>query len=127
MLAVSVGFAGCGAGDGEDSATTTTTVATAPATEPTTTTEAVHVIEVVVEGGQPQGGVRREEVALGAVVRIVVTSDVADEVHVHTYDVRADVAAGGRAELELVADIPGVIEVELEERHTRILTLEVRP
>ena len=60
-------------------------------------------------------------------MRLVVTSDVADEVHVHGYDEKAAVPANGTVELSFTADIPGVFEVELEQRGRRLLTLEVRP
>jgi len=131
---VTIAIAACGGavdGDGDDGVGATTSVTdrltTTSTAAPTTTTEAVRVIEVGIVGGRPEGGPRREQVDLGGTVRLVVHSDVADEVHVHTYDLRVDVPAGGTAEIEFVADIPGVIEVELEERHTAILTLEIRP
>ncbi|MBA2384839.1 MAG: hypothetical protein H0V68_09300 [Actinobacteria bacterium] len=55
------------------------------------------------------------------------TSDVADEVHVHGYDVHADVARGQPATIEFTADVPGRFEIELEERGLQIAELEVRP
>jgi len=85
-----------------------------------------HTIEVDVKDGEPVGGVKREEVELGEQVRIVVTSDVADEVHVHGYDQNVDLQAGGESSLEFTADIPGVFVVELEERKEKILELEVK-
>ncbi len=57
---------------------------------------------------------------------IRVTSDVADEVHVHGYDRTVPVAAGQTAEVTFVASIPGVFEVELERIHRLLFTLEVR-
>jgi hypothetical protein len=54
-----------------------------------------------------------------------VDADVADEVHVHGYDLVADVAPGSPAELTFLADIPGVFEVELESSHVELLRLEV--
>lgn len=131
LVAIATTLVACGSGAGDDGddavSSTTTTTAAASTTVATTTTVPGRVIEVTIVDGRPEGGARREEVALGETVRLVVISDTADEVHVHTYDIRGDVAAGGTVELEFVADIPGVIEVELERRHTRILTLEVRP
>jgi DNA/RNA endonuclease YhcR with UshA esterase domain len=59
-------------------------------------------------------------------VTIRVTSDVAEEVHVHGYDKRVNVAAGGTAEATFVANIPGVFEVEFERSHKLLFTLEVR-
>lgn len=92
----------------------------------TTTTAAGRVITVVVSGGRVEGGFSREKVKLGEAVVLRVTSDTADEVHVHGYDKKADVAAGGTTEISFTADIPGVFEVELEERKLKLLELEVK-
>ena len=136
LLAVPLGA--CGDDDGPDAAqasSTTTTTAVGP-TPPGPTSDAVvrttdagpgvHVIDVVFADGKVPGGVRTETVALGGAVRLRVTSDVADRVHVHTYDVYADLAPGQPAELTLEAIVPGRHEVELEERGRPLMTLEVR-
>lgn len=103
----------------------TTAVASTTSTTPTTAA-AAGAIEVVFAGGSVVGGVRTETVRLGDQVRLRVTSDVAEEVHVHAYDVFADVAAGATAELDFTATIPGRFEVELEEQGKQLLVLEVR-
>jgi len=54
-----------------------------------------------------------------------VTADVVDEVHVHGYDLFADVAPGAPATINFVADIPGVWEVELEGAGALLVELEV--
>jgi heme/copper-type cytochrome/quinol oxidase subunit 2 len=64
-------------------------------------------------------------VAHGAHVTLAVTSDVADEVHVHGYDVETELEPGTPAELTFDATIPGVFEVELHESGTVLLTLQV--
>jgi hypothetical protein len=58
---------------------------------------------------------------------IVVDSDVSDEVHVHGYDVKKDVTAGGSVRIPLDATIPGRFEIELENRGTEIAELTVNP
>lgn len=128
--------AACGTGEPPSTVTTSTTPSTAaerpsstPTTMPTTTTPTtapVRTIEAAFADGQVTGGARRETVRLGETVRLRVTSDVADEVHIHTYDVRADVPAGQTVELEVTATIPGRHEVELEKKRKQLLTLEVR-
>ena len=128
-------LAGCG-DDGSPQATGTTTTAV-PATTatttgsgttagPTTTADSTPTIEVRVVGGKPQGGVRREQVKTGETLVLRVTADVADEVHLHGYDKSADVAPGKPAEIRFTADIPGVFEVELEQRKQKLIELEVR-
>ena len=49
------------------------------------------------KNGKPVGGVRKLEFAKGDSAEFVVDSDVADEVHVHGYDIMGDVEAGKRA------------------------------
>jgi hypothetical protein len=108
-------------------ATTATTVAaTSTSGRPTTTADPTPVIEVRVAGGKVQGGVRRERVDSGDTVVLRVTADVADHVHLHGYDLMADVAPGKPGQIRFTADIPGVFEVELEDRRQKLLDLEVR-
>lgn len=102
-----------------------TTSSTSPGAS-TSTTAAGRVITVVVSGGKVEGGFRREKVKLGESIVLRVMSDTADEVHVHGYDKKVDVAAGGTADVSFTADIPGVFEVELEERKLTLLDLEIR-
>jgi hypothetical protein len=45
-----------------------------------------------------------------------VRSDVADEVHLHGYNLKRDVAPGAPARLPFRATITGTVEVELEQR-----------
>jgi hypothetical protein len=104
---------------GSETGTTTTTTQAQPA-QP-----AVRTIRVV--NGQPQGGVRTLSYKKGDRVRFKVRSDVADEIHVHGYDLKRDVTAGGTAQFSFVATIEGRFEVELENAHVQIAQLEVSP
>ena len=122
--------AGCGSDDDDNAAATTTTTTTAGAgpssSASTTTADPTPTIEVTFANGSVVGGPRTLTVPLGDKVRLRVTSDVADEVHVHTYDVTADVAAGQTVTLEVDATIPGRHEVELEDLGKPLLILEVK-
>jgi hypothetical protein len=80
-----------------------------------------------VVNGQPQGGVKTVSFKKGDTVRLKVVSDVADEIHVHGYDLKKDVAKGGSVEFEFPASIEGRFEVELENAGTQIANLEVTP
>jgi hypothetical protein len=86
----------------------------------------VQIIKVAVKGGKVLPSAHREKVPQGDTVRLVVTTDTADEVHVHGYDLKKDVAAGKTGTLEFVADQSGVFEVELEAAALQLLQLEVR-
>jgi len=132
-LAFVAGFAlaACGGdGDGEATGTTQTQTTTETESETTpTTTEEVKptVVRVTVTGGVPRGGIVRAKVDEGDRVVLVVSSDVADEVHLHGYDISRDVAAGGTVRIQFTADVPGRFEVELEERGVQIAELTVQP
>ena len=132
-LLVSLYFALRPGDDNEAASTTTVVTTTAPTTTeapPATTTAAAPApaqVEVVVVGGEPQGGIVGECVDIDSDVVVTVTSDVADEVHVHGYDLMADVAPGAPATIRFTADAPGRFEIELEDTGVQIAELEVRP
>ena len=114
-------LAGCGGGDD--------TAAPAPATtaETTTATEAATTIPIVVADGKVGGGIQRPKIEQNAHVVLVVTSDVADEVHIHGYDLHGDVGAGGTVRIPFVATIPGRFEVELESSRLQLAEITVTP
>ncbi|SFB51414.1 hypothetical protein SAMN05216266_11590 [Amycolatopsis marina] len=65
------------------------------------------------------------EVSAGDTVSFEVTSDVADELHIHGYDKTLDLAPGEPGRLEFTADIPGSFEVELHEQGLLLTQLRV--
>ena len=102
---------------------------TEPAETPSPTpspTPALTVIEVTVQGGTVDGP-SGSEVQQGERVRIVVEADVADEVHLHGYDLSAEVRPGRAAEIEFRASATGVFEVELEDAGLVLFQLRVVP
>ncbi len=128
VVAVLLTSAACGDDTDDTGSTATTTAATATTAAGGTAApgDAARLIEVVVRGGSVEGG-GRQRVDLGEAVRLRVTSDTDDEVHIHGYERRFEVRPGQAAELRFVADLPGVFEVELERSGRRLLDLEVRP
>ncbi len=82
---------------------------------------------IVVEGGEPVGGVQELTFTEGDDIRFTVESDVADEIHFHGYDVGMDVEAGGSVTFDVPATLTGKFEVELEERVTQIAEITVNP
>ena len=124
-------LAACGSGDsptiaGPESTPSTTAVGAAPAPTTTVAAAAGTVLAVTVRGGSVVEGASRQRATVNQPVTIRVTSDVADEVHVHGYDKKFDVAPGRTGEVTFVANIPGVFEVEFERSHRLLFTLEVR-
>ena len=110
-LAVAVGLPAC--------------AGTAASPSGTAAAPAAQRIEVHVTGGQVSGDAGRVPVPAGEHVTLVITSDVADEVHVHGYDLEAELAPGQPTEIAFDADIPGVFEVELHDAGTLLLSLQV--
>lgn len=99
------------------------TVAATTATEP----ERPRSFRITAKGGKPVGGIQRLEARKGERVRIVVRADVADEVHLHGYDLMVDVAPGAPAQLVFTADLTGAFELELEDAKLSLAELEVTP
>ena len=100
-------------------------MAGSPAQYDADTADAVQTVVVDVVGGAPVGGVRRVEVDLGSVVALMVTSDIAEEVHVHGYDILRAVSEGNPAHFAFTASIPGVFEVEFEGSGRLLIQLEI--
>ena len=92
-----------------------------PSPEPART-----LIEVTYRDGAVEGPTRFD-VPQGDDVRIVVRADVTDHVHVHGYDLMADVAPGAPARIDFVANVPGVFEVELEDAGAPLFRMAVAP
>jgi hypothetical protein len=122
VLVLTLSLAAC-AGENSDPAraaastpvaapTSTPSPAAAPSPSPSPTPTA-QVIDVQYVDGQITGVDQRVPVKLGEQVLIRVTSDVTEEVHVHGYDLYADLVPGQTTEIGFVADLPGSYEVEL--------------
>jgi hypothetical protein len=85
------------------------------------------IANVRVKNGKPVGGIQDLEFAKGDTVQFAVTSDVADEVHVHGYDLMKDVKPGHPVTFKFPGKIDGEFEVELEGRGEQIASLKVTP
>jgi hypothetical protein len=83
-------------------------------------------IEVTVQGDQVQSP-KRPTATQGDEVLIVVRADISDHVHVHGYDLIADVAPGAPARIRFRANVAGVFEVELEGAGRPLFQLEITP
>lgn len=111
-------------GDSGDSDDTAGTGQSGPVASTGTEPE-IETIEI--SGGEVVGGVQTLEYLKGKRIRLRVRSDVAEEVHVHGYDLVEEVKPRGTVSFDFVADIDGIFEVELERSATPIAELEIRP
>ena len=87
----------------------------------------VEVVSIRVRDGRVEGGGARPTFEQGDQIRLVVRADVADHVHVHSYDLMRDVGPGRPAQLAFEATLTGRFEVELEDAGLPIAELTVRP
>jgi hypothetical protein len=125
-LAIAVGLAACGNGSDETNEATNGGV-TRPADGPESASMGGKVPTIVIRDGEPVGGIKQLEYDAGDEIRFEVTSDVADEVHVHGYDLMQDVPAGGTVSFDFPAEIEGIFEAELEGRKEQIAEITVNP
>ena len=63
----------------------------------------------------------------GDTVRFRVRHGEAEEVHIHGYDIKKELAANETANVSFEASIPGIFEVELEHSGTPLGRLKVEP
>ncbi len=92
-----------------------------------TSTLPPRLAEITVRDGRHWDGPEAIGVNLGDEVILRVTSDQADEVHIHGYDLKVEVGTGETVDLSFVADVPGIFEVELENSGIKIFEIEVTP
>lgn len=112
--------------DGTVPATATTSTTTGSATKPRSSARPAEA-HIVVVGGKPEGGVHQLKFKHNQTIRIAVTSDVADEVHVHGYDLKQDVPKGGTVHFAFPGRIEGIFEIELENAKQQLSSFEVTP
>lgn len=130
--ALTLALAGCAedepAADATDAPTPSATSAPAPETTESSPAEPEGVVvDVTIADGEvtPQGD--RVEVEVGEPVTLRVTSDEADEIHVHSdREHSLDVEAGTPGELTFTVDRPGQVAVESHHLDVTIVQLVAR-
>lgn len=126
--AASLLLAGCSDGSEESTptpaapATQSPTTATATPSPSSAATDDTVEVEITIDGREVVPAPSRTRVAEGATVRLVITSDIANEVHVHGYELYEDLPAGRATTLEFTADQTGLFEVETHEAPVLVLT-----
>jgi plastocyanin len=100
--------------------------ASAPTVSVSDESAGVRVVEVEIADGQVSTDDDQVEVRRGDTVRIVVTSDVDDEVHVHGVEQTATLVAGETATVEFTVEESGLFEVETHEGDLLLFQLLVQ-
>ncbi len=128
VLVAAIALAACGSSsESTDTNASNGPTATRPGDGPESASMGGKVPTIVVRDGEPVGGIKELEYNAGDEIRFEVSSDVAEEVHVHGYDLMEDVPAGGTVSFDFPAEIEGIFEVELEGLGEQIAELRVNP
>lgn len=83
-------------------------------------------VTVTIAGGTVTPPPGRVELTRGQTLKLTVTSDIADMVHVHGYDRSATLRPAVAGTVEFVADTPGLFEVETHGQELQLFQLVVR-
>ncbi len=106
------------------SSSETTVTSLPPVSTSVVSTTVPDRFEITVTAGEVTGG-ERISVPLGARITLVISSDVADEAHLHGYDLHTEVGPDAAGELVFEATIPGIFELELEGSGLLLAEVEV--
>lgn len=119
-----------GNGENDDPPAMTATTAparTAPDSRPAPAEPAARVERIRLRDGRPVGGVRTLTYDSSEVVRLRISSNVDDHIHVHGYDQTVRVPARQTRRLRFEADAEGIFEIESHNTHQPVARLKVRP
>jgi plastocyanin len=84
------------------------------------------VINVAVSNGKVHPADHREDVSVGDTVKLTVSSDRDDIVHVHGVNIEKPVSAGASVTITFKVTDPGIYEVETHESDLTLLQIEAR-
>ena len=100
--------------DGSQAASTTRTTETTSRTDngSDVQTESVTTLRITLKNAEPVGGVKTLTATKGDAVRIVISSDAPDEVHLHGYDIEREAEPGKPAVIRFKANLEGSFELE---------------
>jgi hypothetical protein len=70
------------------------------------------IARIRIRGGAVAGGAARVQATEGETVRMVVSADAPDEIHLHGYDITRNAAPGRPARFRFKANIEGIFEIE---------------
>jgi heme/copper-type cytochrome/quinol oxidase subunit 2 len=86
------------------------------------------VVDVTIAKGQVTPTNATLQAKVGQPITFRVTSDAADELHVHSVpDHKFPVAAAPNQTFQFIVDVPGNVEVELHHLDLTIATIQVQP
>lgn len=86
-----------------------------------------HSFNIQIQDGKPVLGTTPFRIKQGDTVTFNISSDTAGEVHLHGYDLEAEMAPGETATLSFTANATGRFLIEIEDTEVEIGFLEVQP
>ena len=134
-LAVTLALTACGGSSDEPAGTTTTSTSSStsasssssssssssPSSSPTGRT-----VVVTVTGKRVSPPPATVDLGVGEKLTLTVTSDKADQLHIHGFEVEKDLIAGTPLSVTLTGEQPGVYEVETHHLGLRLLKIAVK-
>nr|WP_310153097.1 cupredoxin domain-containing protein [Phycicoccus sp. 3266] len=136
--ALVAGLAACGAApssgtSSNDASSAATSTASSSSPSPSgsssassSSSPAQRTVTVTVRGSRVTPAPRTVELGVGETMTLTVTSDHADQLHVHGFDIEKELPAGTPVSVELTGESPGVYEVETHHPELRLLKIAVR-
>jgi plastocyanin len=130
-LALAAGLTACGgAGSPPMPTPSTPSAATQAPSQPPTQTPAQRTagrtVSVTVKGKQVTPAPATVDLGIGETLTLTVTSDTANVLHIHGFDVEKELAAGKPLTVTLTGKQPGTYDVETHDPELRLLKIAVR-
>lgn len=119
---------GCGSSSGGPSPTTAEPVPSTDSTASVVAQPDSLRIDLSIDGGTVQPTNQRLDASVGQSISMSITSDVADELHVHSVPEHTFEIEPGKDQLfTFTVDVPGQVDIELHHSDRTVATLVVRP
>ncbi|WP_032392159.1 hypothetical protein [Rhodococcoides fascians] len=120
--------AGCGSSSGGTSPSTAEPVPSTDSAASVSAQPDTLQMNLSIDGGTVEPTNQRLDASVGQSISILITSDVADELHVHSVPEHTFEIEPGKDQLfTFTVDVPGQVDVELHHSDRTVATLVVRP
>ncbi|OZE21920.1 hypothetical protein CH262_20130 [Rhodococcus sp. 05-2255-1e] len=120
--------AGCGS---SSDVTSPTAAEPVPSTDPTASVSAqpdTLRMNLSINGGTVEPTNQRLDISVGQLISMSITSDITDELHVHSVPEHTfEIEPGKDQVFTFTVDVPGQVDIELHHSDRTVATLVVRP
>jgi hypothetical protein len=121
-------MAGCGSSSGGTSPTTAEPVPSTDSTASVSAQPDALRLDLSIDGGTVEPTNQRLDASVGQSISMSITSDVADELHVHSVPEHTfEIEPGEQQLFTFTVDVPGQVDIELHQSDRTVATLVVRP